>query len=292
MSDYKPNISISRLDTFEKCSRYDHFQVVQRLPVPQRKAAASGEADHAQVEAWSMGKLKTSELTGAAAVVAQYYPLPMQEGVRIEEVFSIDYAGGVLHGKIDLSTTRDVKLWGSRAIIPKGLPRVTDLKTTSSLRWAKTADELDDNRQLLAYVRAKFPADPLVEVSQIVVERASPYPAQQIVRIVGPSAVSEREEYDRTVVQTMLRSRKAKDALDLAPAPNPKDCKNWYGERCPFYDQCKGREERLLSGQSTGDGAYNGSVSQLLESAWAEAHHDGRGGEGTRAALDSIAARV
>lgn len=292
MSDYKPNISISRLDTFEKCARYDHFQVVQRIPVPQRKAAASGEADHAQVEAWSMGKLKTSELTGAAAVVAQYYPLPMQEGVKIEEVFSVDYAGGILHGKIDLSTTKDVKLWGARSTPPKGLPRVTDLKTTSNLRWAKTADELDDNRQLLAYVKAKFPTDPLVEVSQIVVERASPYPAQQIVRIVGPSAVSEREEYDRAVVQTMLKSRRAKDALDLAPAPNPKDCKNWYGERCPFYDQCKGREERLLSGQSTGDGAYNGSVSQLLESAWAEAHHDGRGGEGTRAALDSIAARV
>lgn len=270
-------LSISKIDSAEMCLRYYWHQEVRGIRpemAPKRQEAIDkGVKIDKEVENWSKGLLTT--LTGAAAAVSQFYPRPGQEGVLVQKWLKSVWAGVELRGCADLVVLAGYNvLWGKRARPPKNLTRVSDLKTMKSLRYAKTAEQLEHNRQLLVYGHVLH-ADGLLttdlfEVAQVQGTRDAPFQAQDTVRTVSMSRVRELEAQDREFVPSIIALH-TQEVLHEIPAASMDTCKNVYGDRCPFYDRCHAK------------------VSVSLEDAWEMSNQDGRGGEGTSAALDNAA---
>lgn len=279
----KTRTSISRIETFAACPRYDYYQVVERIPTPQSEYQDEGLVIHGIVESqFSLDPTEKKPLLGAAVKAMRYYPLPGQPGIEIERKFDgAPYAGALLFAKIDCYTPPGTVFGDAVRGPKKDLHRIIDLKTTKSrnVRYREDPALLDTNRQLLAYVRVRRPDDPLVEVSQVVVGRDAPHLACGPVRIVSQQMAVDQEGFDSEVVTRMVASRKAPSALDLPPAGIDK-CENWYGKRCDFYDRCYGGGKISVSGEDTPMDTR--SWSDILTAA----DQDGRGGEGTRSALD------
>lgn len=269
-----PRTSISRIETFAACARYDYYQVVLKLPTPQSPYQEEGNLIHAIVE--SQFSSSPKPLLGAASQAMRYYPLPGQDGVEIERKFdAAPYAGALLYAKIDCYVPPGAYRFGALVRPPKsGLARIIDLKSTASrnVRYKEDATQLDTNRQLLAYVRVRRPEDKLIEVSQVVVGRDAPHNRCGPVRIVSQQQAVDQEGYDSSIVTSMVASRKAESPLDL-PAAAIAKCENWYGKKCDFYERCHGAGKTALGTRSWSD---------ILTAS----DQDGRGGEGTRAALD------
>lgn len=270
--------SISKLDTAEQCLRYYHYQHVLGIsdPIPPHRQTVidKGVAIDNAVEAYMLGK---QQAMGAAAAVAPYYPLPGQTGlVDVQRWVRCEWAGAQLNGKVDLIVKPGAK-WGRLATPPKsGLLRVTDLKSMRSLDQAKTKEQLDKNRQLFAYVVGMHrpfgeQIPDLVEVSQVAVERDAPYRTKDTVRVVSSSQIEDFEEGDRSLVKLVRASHEVENTLDLPPAPERSSCDRWYGSVCPYKDRCW--KQKSIS------------LSDLFDLA----EQDGRGGEGTRSALDAVA---
>ena len=308
----KTRTSVSRIDTFEQCARYDYFQVVEKIKTPDSPFKDAGTAIHEIVESqFSPEPTSRKAAYGAAARALQYYPLPGQypqewrdyiqtfgeditNEYRIEKwhewvkanpsvaVIEVErkfdaapYAGALLYAKIDCYVPPGDFRWGNMVRPPKrGLARISDLKTAASrnVRYKENSSLLDTNRQLLAYVRIRRPEDKLVEVAQVVVGREAPHTSCSPIRIIGQQMAIDQEGADVDIIKSMVASRKAPSALDL-PAANIATCERWYGKRCDFYGRCRGGNLVTVGVRPWGD---------ILTAS----DQDGRGGEGTRAALE------
>ena len=187
--------SISRIETFVACARYDYYQVVEKIQTPDSPYKDAGTAIHEIVE--SQFGSSPKPLLGAAARAMQYYPLPGQLGIEVERKFDgAPYAGALLYAKIDCFVPPGDFKFGNMVRAPKrGLARVIDLKTTKSksVRYREDASLLGTNRQLLAYVRIRRPEDKMIEVSLAVVGREAPHTSCGPIRIVGQQQAVDQE---------------------------------------------------------------------------------------------------
>lgn len=276
-------ISVSKLDTYEMCPRHYHFQfaygLVEEVSAKQQQNRTLGEQVDAQIEAYLKAAPGTVQLSGAAAAVSRHYPTPGQSCVDVQRWVRGEWAGAPWAGKIDLLTGPST-VWGPLNRPQKhDLVRVTDLKSTSDLKWAKGPDQIDRNRQLHMYAsgvwRERQKSIPsLFEVSQVTVERGAPHRCQSIVRISGEKQLLELEEEDRPLVRGLIASHSEEDTLALEPASDRGVCERWYGYRCAFYERCHGKT-RVAVPQSLG---------ALMDA------DGGRGSSGAGRTIDSIAA--
>ncbi len=270
--------SVSKLNTAEMCLRYYHYQhvlgIVSEIPPARLRVIEKGKQIDQDVENWIKGTLKS--VSGAAAVAVDRCPLPNQPNlVKTQKWVRFQYAGVFLIGCLDFLTLPGAK-WGRLARIPKNMVRVSDLKSVKDVRWVKTREQLDTNRQLLVYVlgvaREDDPViDDLVEISHVGVERDAPHRIRQPVRIVSVQHAEAFEEEDRPLVQRVVACHGEENTLEL-PAPPESQCDRFYGSICPYYDRCHAK------------------TTVPLEDLWAAADQDGRGGRGTRDMIDRVAA--
>lgn len=278
-------LSVSKLDTYEMCPRHYHFQFaygLEEVVTPkQQQNRDLGEAVDKQIEAWLKAPVGTVQISGAASAVSRHYPTPGQSCVDVQRWVHGDWAGALWVGKIDLLTGPST-IWGPLNRSQKhGLIRVTDLKSTSDLKWAKSAQQIDGNRQLHMYASGVYrerqkPIPKLFEVSQVVVERGAPHRCQSIVRVSGEKQLLELEEGDRLLVQGLIASHGEEDTFALEPASDRGVCERWYGYRCAFADRCWGKKAV----------AVPQSLGALMD---AEA---GRGSGGVGRTINSIAAET
>lgn len=166
-------LSPSAIGTGEKCERQFGFVYIDKMPKKETLAQKVGTDTHAELEAWlTEGTPPRSHLlTSSGALV--HFPPPKARGLLVETVFAfrvtllrapeaLDVAGAreVLTAGEDVSAV----LYGykdAQLILPLALPPVVevyDLKTTSSLNWKKTVDELLVDTQSVVYA-----ADALLE---------------------------------------------------------------------------------------------------------------------------------
>jgi len=278
--DKKPfMISVSKLNDADTCLRHWHWQhvigVKVEIPPDRQRVIDIGTDIDRQVEEYMLGK--PSQVSGAAAVVAKHYPIPGQSCVQVQRWVRCDWAGAPLIGKIDLLTGPSTVWSPLNRAQKKGQIRVTDLKVVKDLKWAKTLEQLDSDRQTIAYAvgihrEANRPVPNLFEVSQVSVERTAPYRAQALVRGVGINQATELEERDRPLVATMRAALAEESTLEL-PAAERATCERWYGSECPFYARCHGARAVHVSD----------SLGALLDAG------AGRGSGGAGRTIDSIA---
>ena len=159
MREFK-SFSASQVSTFRTCKRQWWFQSIMGLPTPQRASAALGEAVHTQLEDYlNDGKLPDgSTPAGKIATAAlPYAPKPFEVWTEVSmsdrkkrdsdtedvpmpgNMPRLFVAGLPVNGFIDV-----LDLSGDR-------PVVIDWKTTSDLKYAKTADDLMEDPQMILY---------------------------------------------------------------------------------------------------------------------------------------------
>lgn len=152
MREFK-HVSASQIDTYIQCPRKWWYNKILGIKTPTHPSAALGTKVHAHLERYlTDGTLPPDEPSGLIARAGLSH-LPAPGTVEVEwdlekaEIEGFNLAGLPVKGFIDC--------WGIDRDIFEN-PLVNDHKTTSSLQWAKTAQELRTNVQILVYSEYTF----------------------------------------------------------------------------------------------------------------------------------------
>jgi hypothetical protein len=248
-------LSPSAIGTGEKCERQFGFVYIDKMPKTETLAQKVGTDTHAELEEWLTNGTppRSHLLTSSGALV--HFPPPKARGLLVETVFAfrvtllrapeaLDVAGA--REGLDAGEDVSAVLYGykdAQLILPDALPPVVevyDLKTTSSLNWKKTVDELLVDTQSVVYA-----ADALLEA-----------PGSDDVRLrwvytqtKGAHKSSPTEvRMDWAHLEQVLANRVArawrlgtlKETMSKGMAktlkPNPRACGDYGG--CDFLPQC------------------------------------------------------
>jgi hypothetical protein len=158
-------LSPSAIGTGEKCEREFGYVYIDKLEKKSTKAQEVGTATHAELEAWLRDGTppRTPLLTSSGALA--HFPAPRAAGLEVETIFAFRATLLRLPEALDVPGAREALqrgevvsavLYGykdAQVIGPVGssVVDVYDLKTTSSLAWKKTDEELHADTQGVVY---------------------------------------------------------------------------------------------------------------------------------------------
>ncbi len=253
------NWSVSQVDNYLDCARKHFFKSVLKLPDPSNEAAQRGTSIHKAVENTSAQLADGAQLEEAldahspvdapwmryvrALAQADALPHPGEPHVR-EHRFSIPTHTGIpFIGLID-------QILDERTPID-----LTDFKSTSDIRYAKTPLELSTNLQLNAYAYYIFQhvPDDIVRARLVYVEAKKIPPKKKLPRVVNVHVDLDRTNVSRIwngdvpfgdqtkglflpkVLDDMLRTAtETEDFNDITPTTT--SCTKYGG--CPYRTQC------------------------------------------------------
>lgn len=224
------------------CNRRWWLDKVAGLEDPKTSAQDLGTEAHSQLEHY----LLTGEDVRMPLLQAGRHLVPPREGGALwveravhEGCRSPLLAGDVrVVGFMDLVLARDYYVDGEGA--HRAAPdevEVVDWKTTKSLDYARTAEQLGSDPQMVAYAewaRLNFPGARAVRASHVYFVTAGRPRAEKRTVSIGADTVAERwhsvvEEVGR--MQATARLTRVEDV-----APNYASCEAYRG--CPFRDRC------------------------------------------------------
>ena len=224
--------SASQVDTFQGCNRKWWFNKIMGLEIPQHPSAAIGSAVHAELEGYLTGEHGIDKLGPIALTALPFAPRP--ETVYVErsiEDLKLEAHGLPALGYIDVLNLKDDP------------PEVLDWKTTGSLQWAKTADDLLRNVQMTVYAKATHamfdslglaPPD-AVRVTHVVMLTKAPHEARRTTALMNHATLDKNWAYVEKTVGEM------KDVALLATpdkvTPTKSMCSAYGG--CPFRSRCQ-----------------------------------------------------
>lgn len=228
-----PHVSASQVSAFTQCERAWYFDKVLGVPRPQTGAQGKGVAVHSYLEA----VVKNQTPTGAGdipQIVAPVWDI-LTPGDLAAAVAEVDFRIPTYEGGPDWVGFIDLHFPYSNPL------RIVDYKTTSDLRYAKTAEDLAQDVQMISYGKwalDKFPEVETVRLQHIYIATKGKPKAKLISVDVDRPQVLSIWERDVAKVRRM-------DALRVA-LPNPDDvaptgvdtgqCSAYGG--CPFRDRC------------------------------------------------------
>ncbi len=224
-------ISPSQLSLADACERKWGFQYLDNRRTPPTKAQQLGVDMHAQLDAWLTHGVAPDNMRFINSNALRHFPAPKTAGMKTEQVFVflVRRPGGEWIG-----------FWGFKDV--EFGPAVWDLKTTSSLDWAKTEEELRNDIQGIIYaLDAMLAADSLeaflwwVYVQTTGASVSRPTEAT----ITMEHALTEMAEHWISVAERVIQNRdlRSKNTLTtLSLLPNPSACGAYGG--CPFVGEC------------------------------------------------------
>lgn len=237
-------LSASQISTYLDCRRKWSFVYQDRISTPPSKSAALGTEVHAQLEAYLKGGTLdyTSESGYIAEAAISYLPEP-SDVLEIEHEFLLVSPRHSYYGIIDLRNGTEV----------------TDHKTTSDLKWAKTSDDLAYDVQAVLYATTTFVKHPeagVVTCCWNYITTKKPYKAQPTYAFMTR---------DRTE-QVFARIEDIADKIEqdvgtatLDLPPSPESCEKYGG--CPYRHLCNlSPMQRMASIMS------NGTTESLIQS--------------------------
>lgn len=138
--------SSSQVETAELCLRKWFLDKVVGLPRTTNAAAEYGTVTHTHLEHWFTSATPPSMTREGrtALAILRCLPPPQTPGIEVEHEIKINVGGVPFVGYIDLR------------IIDQEVPFISDHKTTSDLKWAKTPTELATSAQPALYTAATF----------------------------------------------------------------------------------------------------------------------------------------
>lgn len=145
------HVSASQVSTFLSCQRQWWWNKVFGLPTRQKPSAALGEAVHASIEAYLGGADESALHTVARPALPTLRQLREMPDLEVESQMRRPLRNGLTFiGRID-----------ARSLSER---LVVDHKTTSDLKWAKVAEDLQSDVQMLAYAYDVLELNPGAEV--------------------------------------------------------------------------------------------------------------------------------
>lgn len=251
MREFK-STSASQITTFRDCRRMWWFQSIMGLPTPQRASAALGEAVHNQLEKYLDDGTQPDASQAGRIAKAGLHLNPKPGTVWTEVSMSgknrdrkdvpedevpvpggmpkLIIAGTPINGYIDVLDVSANK------------PVVLDHKSTSSLDWAKTKEQLVEDVQMVIYgsyaldVCASMGVDAsVVEAGHIVyLTKGAPYAQRTTVDLTREHLASERKK----IAETIEEMKEAAKEKTPAAVPGEASVCNKYGG-CHFKDKCQ-----------------------------------------------------
>ena len=143
----KLKVSASQISKFRSCRRAYAFEYVEKIRPPSSPKQQFGTDVHAYLEQWiSKSTLPGNDPAGELAKLAitkQLIPTP-DPRLLVEDEFVYPWNEEVdVGGFIDLTIPPEMD--------EDCIPTITDYKTTSDLRWAKTPEQLEQDEQTILY---------------------------------------------------------------------------------------------------------------------------------------------
>lgn len=228
------HVSASSIKLFESCPRRWHYRYILGRKEGTSPSMELGSAVHAVLEDFLRTGIFQGE--GIPLLIAKsgsaLLPDPSCKDLQIEvslDEYPLEGLPIPFKGFIDC------------LVLPQGddeIPEVIDHKTTSSFRYAKTAEELTHDTQMLIYAKhilENMPEKDEVRLTHIAYLAKDPYgEARKTTVVVDRQLVSTRFEDILGTVEQMLES---------AQLPYNQQRKNTeycysYGKRCPYYNEC------------------------------------------------------
>ncbi len=258
-----PLLSASQLRTSDECLRKWAFKYLAELPDPGSAAAQLGKDCHTAWESWLKSATPFIETAQSIAcgdadysdrivrictAGVRHLPPPMSPYVEVEGEFEFDTHGVRWRGYKDLA------YWAG------GVRILHDHKTTSNLRWAKSAEVLRGDVQLNLYAQHEFQRHLDIDAlrAQWMYVTTDKQPSTRLV-----SLEVNRTEVDNICASLADRGKKLLKLYEERPDPNslplPEDlsiCKAYGG--CPFSDACiRSPREKIQAAQRYTEGKRN-----------------------------------
>ena len=216
-------LSASQVQTFSDCQRKWAWRYVANVEEPPNAAAELGRAVHAVLEKYlNGGEIDFTAETGyIAAAGLEHLPKPGTEGLLVEEEFHFEGPSG--HSYLGY---KDLEMPGV----------VYDHKTTSDLKWQKTAEDLSKDIQATLYAVdyfRKHPDENDVELRWVYYQtRNTRKSAITILRVNQAEAWDRFQEIEKIAEQ--ISEASTKKPLELPP--NTNHCSAYGG--CPHQGRC------------------------------------------------------
>lgn len=233
------HVSASQITTYQRCARKWHFEKVMGFRPPQTGAQGLGTAVHTHVEGYHLeGKEPPADRAGEVARAMLPLLPPRDPANLIESPLS--------NPDIALSS---VKVLGyiDFAVPPKEARfRIYDSKTTKNLKYAKTADELKDNTQLILYAWwgfSKWLDAESADISHVYGVTEGVARGQLVTATVDREHVESRVQTYSATVEEMKAATTVSDPMLISP--NFDACNDYGG--CPFKERCLQTPEVRLS---------------------------------------------
>ena len=251
MREFK-SFSASQIATYRDCRRSWWFQSIMGLPTPQRASAALGEAVHTQLEKYLEDGTLPDESTQAGRIAKTAIPHAPEPGKVWVEVSMSDRkkrptdveANAPIPGGMP-----ELHLAGLRANgfidvldLSADRPVVIDWKTTSDMKYAKTADDLLHDPQMVLYGSYALevcgsmgvPVDEVDAGHVVMLTKGAPQARKTMVRMNRAHLAKERERLAETVEEMKTYSR----CTSPDDVPGEASSCNKYGG-CHFKDKCQ-----------------------------------------------------
>ena len=224
-------------NSFGGCLRRFYYEQVEGRKGPPTAAMKAGTTLHSEIE----DHLRTgASLTSPLALAGRMFVPTPGSNLLIEKPIKFATRAGVqIYGHVDLYNTRQQYIDEEGALHqdPPWSFEVKDWKTTSDFQYAKSAQMLAENIQLVTYAEAGFRLWPDLEHARLthVYFRTRGTPASKLVTIRrSREEIEARWEYAESVVRVMVDVAKEQSA-ESVPA-NTASCSAYRG--CPHAGYC------------------------------------------------------
>lgn len=234
-----PHVSASQVDAFTKCERAWFYDKVLGVPRPQTGAQGKGVAVHAALEA--SVKHINGDTTADVEIDEEIADIiaPLWQLITPQ-----DMLGAVSEVNFRIPTYENGPEWVGYIDLhfPGTNPlRISDYKTTSDLRYAKTPEQLAQDVQMISYGKWAMDHYPGIETVRLqhiyLVTRGKPK-AKIISVDVNRPQVLQIWERDVSKVRRMDALRVAlPDPQDVAPTGVDSGQCTAYGG-CPYRERC------------------------------------------------------
>lgn len=218
-------VSPSQISTFRECPSKWAFRHLDKIPAPQTSSAARGEECHGHWERYLRDSTPIpgdTETGRIAQELVQWLPPPRTPGILVEEPLHIDAPGWSCIGRVD---------W----VVPaEGYVVVGDHKTTSNLRYAKSATDLATDPQGVLYA-----AWAMVRFRVREVRLAWNYVQTRGRRDTLPIRATMTHETVDTALVGIVETINAMRATTSSETAETRDACSLYGG-CPYRDRCSG----------------------------------------------------
>jgi hypothetical protein len=230
-SDHPLQLSVSQVETFRLCPRKWAWQKIDKLEAPSNASAALGQRVHDVAERYFKNGEPLNMSTREAQILMPglaFLPAPMTPGLDVEQWFTIVIGPALFRGLKDLQM---LKGWKSAR------PWLSDHKTTTSLQWSKTPEDLLVDIQAGVYscdVYTKTGERELDLQWTYMRTSGAPFAAPTLARMTYDPMMRVIERVEQVALQIEQVKKNCETAKD-APF-NAAGCQAFGG--CPFVSKC------------------------------------------------------